>query len=402
VAATTGIAPRAEHQRAYLAAMTDWVACAAAGRDERAPRAVRSTGDDLLTDVAFAATAGHVLDFDDTLAEGVAHVSATTAPAALVIAAGQGLPLRSALEAYAEGYEAMAAVATASHPALYDGGWHPTAVCGPIGAVVAASHLLDLSPEQTQNALALALLRTGGTRGAFGTDGKSIQVGLAAAAGVQAALLARGGATVDLRTIHGPLGFERVMGAVLPSPMIATKTGAGEAAAITRNWIKLHPSCLGTHSPIDGAARLRATSTHLDELDVVVHPVARQAAHLDEVTDGLSAKFSIPYCVAHTLLKGPPRARHFTAVDAEVAARAGTVTVSVDPALPEFGAVLRARDTELVRIEAPRGAPDQPLSSSEVAAKVSDLAGEQLLPVLHDLEAPAANVLRVAGLLAER
>ena len=97
-----------------------------------------------------------------------------------------------------------AAVAVASHPALYDGGWHPTTVCGPIGAVTASSQLLGLSAEQAENALALSLLRAGGTRGAFGTDGKSIQVGLAAAAGVQAALLARAGASVDARAIHGP------------------------------------------------------------------------------------------------------------------------------------------------------------------------------------------------------
>ncbi len=122
----------------YGVALTDWLACACAGADERAARAVRASGDDLLAEVAFVATAGHVLDFDDTFVEGVAHVSATCAPAALVVAARLGLSLGAALDAYAAAFEAMAAVAAASHPALYDGGWHPTAVCGPIGAAVAA------------------------------------------------------------------------------------------------------------------------------------------------------------------------------------------------------------------------------------------------------------------------
>jgi 2-methylcitrate dehydratase PrpD len=103
---------------AYRMAFTDWLACACAGVTERAARAVRSSGTDLLTDVAFAATAGHVLDFDDTLSDGVAHVSATTAPAALVLAGHLGLSLEAVLDAYAEGYEAMAAVASASHPSL--------------------------------------------------------------------------------------------------------------------------------------------------------------------------------------------------------------------------------------------------------------------------------------------
>src|SRR5436305_3513973 len=130
----------------------------------------------------------------------------------------------------------MAAVAAASHPALYDAGWHPTAVCGPIGAVVAASRLLGLTAPQRENASAIALLRAGGTRGAFGSDGKAIQVGIAAAAGVQAALMARAGAVVDRRAIHGPLGFEGVLGATWPADRTADR-----GRAIERNWIKLYP-----------------------------------------------------------------------------------------------------------------------------------------------------------------
>jgi len=186
---------------AYAVAMVDWLACACAGVDERAARAVGRSGDDLLTRVAFAATAGHVHDFDDTFSDGVAHVSAACAPAALVIAADLGATLGDALGAYAEAFEAMAACAAASHPALYAGGWHPTAVCGPIGAALAAARLLELSADQRQQAVRLALLRAGGTRGAFGSDGKAIQVGLAAAHGVQAARLARGGALVGERAV---------------------------------------------------------------------------------------------------------------------------------------------------------------------------------------------------------
>jgi 2-methylcitrate dehydratase PrpD len=191
----------------YAVAFTDWLACACAGADERAAKAVRASGSDLLADIAFAGTAGHVLDFDDTFSDGVAHVSAACAPAALVLAADLGLSLEAALDAYASGFEAMAAVAAASHPALYEAGWHPTAVCGPIGAAVAAARLLRLTETERDNAIAVALLRAGGTRGAFGSDGKAIQVGLAAAAGVQGALLARGGAVVDPRGGLWPAGL---------------------------------------------------------------------------------------------------------------------------------------------------------------------------------------------------
>ena len=97
----------------YVTAFTDWLACACGGINERAACAMRAGGDDLLADVAYIATAGHVLDYDDTLSDGVAHLSAATAPAALVLGAHLGLSLREVLAAYAEGYEAMAAVAAA-------------------------------------------------------------------------------------------------------------------------------------------------------------------------------------------------------------------------------------------------------------------------------------------------
>lgn len=361
--------------------------------------AVRGSGDDLLTHIAFAATAGHVLDFDDTFADGVAHVSATCAPAALVLAAQLGLSLETGLHAYAEGYEAMAAVSAAAHPALYDGGWHPTTVCGPIGAAVVASHLLQLDAPQRENAVGLALLRTGGTRGAFGADGKAIQVGLAAAAGAQAALLARAGATVDQRTIHGSLGFEGVFGVSWPDLVTHHAVADGDRA-IERNWIKLHPSCLGTHAPIDAALVAREQGYRLghDQLEVLVHPVARQAAHLDTVEDGLSAKFSIPYCVAYTLTHGPPRVRDFHTIDSGVRDSSRLVNVSVDDALPSFGAVVTVTGRELARVPCPRGAPERPATASELADKVTDLAGDRLQAVLDDLATPAAAVLNAAGL----
>jgi len=376
----------------YELALTDWLACACAGADERAARAVRASGTDLLADVAFAGTAGHVLDFDDTFSDGVAHVSATCAPAALVLAAELGLSLQAALDAYAAGFEAMAAVAAASHPALYEAGWHPTAVCGPVGAAVAASRLLGLSEAERDNAIAVALLRAGGTRGAFGSDGKAIQVGLAAAAGVQGALLARGGAVVDPRAVHGSHGFEGVLGATWPAD-----TDADRGAAIERNWIKLYPSCLGTHSPIELAAKARERVTD-EAVRIVVHPIGRQAAYLDDVYDGLSAKFSIPYCVAHTLLHGPPGVHDFAAVDDGVRERSRLVGVDVDPSLPQFGAVLTAAGEELARVPCPRGAPERPAEASDLAAKLSDLAGKRLDGILDDPGVPAATVLAAAGL----
>jgi 2-methylcitrate dehydratase PrpD len=378
----------------YAVALLDWLACAVAGASSRAATAMRAAGDGLVADVAFAGTAGHVLDFDDTLSDGVAHVSAACAPAALVVAASVGATLGDALAAYTRGFEAMGAVAAASHPALYDAGWHPTAVCGPIGAVVTACELLGVSGPRRESALALAMLRAGGSRGAFGSDGKAIQVGLAAAAGVQAAVLARAGAVVDPRAIDGPVGWAAVTGATWVS---VDRPGAGSGArAIDRNWIKLYPSCLGTHSPIDaalGALGAGADGIAGREVVVRVDTVGRQAAHLDAATDGLAAKFSIPYCVAHALVRGAPGVADFDALDPEVAAAARGVRVEVDGGLPQWGAALCVDGVQVARVDSPRGSPERPARPEDLRDKLASLAGDRLDGLLDDLDRPAADAL---------
>ena len=172
--------------------------------------------------------------------------------------------------------------------------------------------------------------------------------------------------------------------------------------AIDRNWIKLHPSCLGTHAPIDAAAQARDGGFVADgaPILVAVHPVARQAAHLDDVGDGLEAKFSIPYCVSHALRYGPPRVADFSALDADTRERAALVRVVVDESLPDFGTVLSADGRELARVGCPQGAPERPASPADLAAKLSDLTGGRLDGVLDDLDAPAARALDAAGLRA--
>ena len=211
---------------AYRAAFLDWMACAVRGASEPAARAAAAAGDPV---VALGA-AGHVLDFDDTYLPGIAHLSAPVAPAALVLGARTNATAGDVLAAYAEGFEAMGALAAAGHPALYDRGWHPTAVCGAVGAAVAAAALLGADRE---TAAALAALRAGGLRAAFGSDGKSIQVGLAAATGVTAARLAAAGATAPADRIAAAWreAYGGEWDTTPPTPSPATGSRRGRAAS---------------------------------------------------------------------------------------------------------------------------------------------------------------------------
>ena len=286
-------AAAADHTAGYRAALLDWMACAVRGRAEPAARAATAAGDGLLERVTALGTAGHVLDYDDTYLPGIAHLSAPVVPAAVAVGAAAGATAGDVLRAYARGFEAMGALARAGHPALYDRGWHPTAVCGGVGAAVAAAALLEAPVDA---AVALAAVRASGLRAAFGSDGKSLQVGLAAASGVAAAQLAAAGARLPLDRVAA--AWRDAYGGEWASP------GAGPPA-IEGNWIKAWPCCLQTHGAIECAERVGAVPE--GEIVVLAHPVSRQAAGYDDVDTPLQAKFSIPYTTAHTLLHGGPR-----------------------------------------------------------------------------------------------
>jgi 2-methylcitrate dehydratase PrpD len=355
----------------YRAAFTDWLGCASRGFSEPAARAASAAGDPIVA----LGTAGHVLDFDDTFLPGIAHLSAPVAPAALSVGAHEGATVGDVLAAYADGFEAMGALAAAGHPALYDRGWHPTAVCGAVGAAVAAARLLDADAE---TAAALAALRAGGLRAAFGSDGKSIQVGLAAATSVAAARLAKAGATVPADRI-----------AAAWHDTYGGRWSTTPQDAVARNWIKAWPCCLQTHGAIECAERVGAPPD--GPITVLAHPVSRQAASYDAVETPLQGKFSIPYTTAFTLLHGGPRVDDFAALDAETQTLAERITVRTDDALAESEFAMLAGDEELARVDAARGSPQHPLAPDELRAKVHDLAGDRFDELADD--EPAAELI---------
>jgi 2-methylcitrate dehydratase PrpD len=370
---------------AHRAALLDWLACAYGGREQRAARAARAAGDGLLERVAWLGTAGHVLDFDDTYLPGIAHLSAPTAPAAVALGAALDRTVADVLDAHAEGFEAMGRLTRAHR--LYDGGWHPTAVCGAAGAARTAARLLELDEERAGAAERLALLQAGGLRAAFGSDGKSLQVGLATAAGVHAARIAAGGIVITGDVLGGPAGFEAAFGA------------AGEAdgrSAVAENWIKPWPCCLMSHSAIEAASQADLSGSA--PIEVTVHPVARRAAGYDEVADGLQAKFSIPYLVAHVALRGEPEPASFERLDPEVQALARSrVRVVTDEVLREAEAVIALDGEEVARVHAARGSPERPMSADQLAAKCRMLAGDRLDGLLDDRTAPAQTLLDALG-----
>jgi len=262
-------------------------------------------------------TAAHALDFDDIHESMMGHPSVAVLPAALALAEAEKRTGRDALLAYLTGLEAtcrMGHVVGFSH---FEQGWHATETLGIFGAVAAAARLLALSREETATALAIAVSLAAGVRANFGTMAKPLHAGLAAAHGVFAAKLAKGGFTAD------PLAFEH------PQGFFALFRRSGEPADVAAmdRWLdppeiiepgialKLYPCGAHSHPFIDMTRRLAAanglTAENVARIDIRME--RSRHAHTDrpEPKSGLDAKFSVQYTVSRALLNGRVLLSHF-------------------------------------------------------------------------------------------
>lgn len=245
----------------------------------------------------------------------------------------------------------------------------------------------------------LALLSASGLRSAFGSYGKSMQVGRAAADGLLAARMAAAGATVGPGVEAGPAGIVEVLGA---DPARILEDSGPTTPAIRQNWLKAYPCCLQTHACIDAARDLDISAAELKagQGTVVVHPVSRQAAAYDDVTTGLEARLSIPYTTAFTLLHGPPGWRTFDEVEDPVRAVARRTAVLMDVSLDPNACLLEWSVGERLlraRVETPRGSPARPLDAYDRETKIRDLGTADLLGSLDDPDRPAGGLAYTLG-----
>jgi formyl-CoA transferase len=250
-----------------------------------------------LPDAARWAAVGHVLDFDDLHLPSTAHVSVVCVAATLATGGGAG--------AYLAGAGVMARLGTALGWAHYTRGWHVTCTAGAPGAAVAAATALGLTPARTAHAIALALPQAGGVQRAFGTDGKALQVGLAADAGVRAARLAAAGATAD------PATLDQWLALLGGDPGAVDLTGPAVPGGLA---IKLHPCCYALQRPISALRGVAAgpRGTGVRSIHVRTTAASTQPLIHHRPATGLQGKFSMEYAIAAALLDGRPGFASFT------------------------------------------------------------------------------------------
>ena len=366
--------------------LLDTMAVALAARDH--PVTALAAG---LPEGARWAVAGHVLDFDDLHVESTTHISAVCVPAALATGGGA--------RAYLAAAGVMARLGTALGWANYSAGWHATCTAGAPASAAGAAVALGLTVPQVATAIALAVPGAGGVQRAFGTDGKSLQVGFAVDAGIRAARLAAAGAQAD------PSALEAWLSLVGGDPAAVDLAGPAVPGGLA---VKLYPCCYALQRPISALSELaRAAGVAAGQVSRIVLRTPEAAVtpliHHRPVT-GLQARFSLEYAAAAALIDGYPGLASFTdeAVRRPDARRlAGLVETKPEPGGSwlldgTLEAIVHTRTGEIKQISQrfPPGSPVRPAAPDQLRAKLADcVAGLDTDPSSWTWDT-AAQVLR--------
>jgi len=248
--------------------------------------------------------AGHALDYDDVHLTSVTHPSVVLVAALMAVTEMRPHLAPRMINAYAVGLGANIAFGKVVGFAHYDCGWHATSTIGPLSGAAALAHLLGLEGQDVRSALALAAAQAGGFQRNFGTHGKHVQAGQAAAAAVRAALMAEAGIT-GCSDIFGTRGFFDLYSGVSLAADPATVKIAPDTLSVSR---KLFPCCYLTHRMIGAALAIRPSlnAELSSEARIKLHVPygGMRPLHVTDPQNGSEGKFCAAYCTAVALAQG--------------------------------------------------------------------------------------------------
>lgn len=320
------------------------------------------------------------LDFCDAMIPGL-HIGSSAVPSALAAAemAG-GCSGREFLAALAVGIETASRL-NLTEPA-YDG-FDPTGVCNVFSATTVASKILNLSADETWNALALAFNRSGGSFQANIDGSLAVRViqGWVAQSGIMCARYARTGITGPQNFLEGVYGYYHIFGKDLIDPKTVLE-GLGDEFRLMDVIFKKYPSCGVTQGSTEAILNLiedeNLTPETVAQIEVAVPPYAyKLVGHEFKIGDNprVNAQFNIQYCVASALLRGSSKLEHFEEAavkDPAIMPLVNKIHIISDPALDEIShtaltmRVLTAGGDEYFkRIDIAPGFPGNPLTRKE-------------------------------------
>jgi 2-methylcitrate dehydratase PrpD len=344
----------------------------------------------------------HALDYDDGHQVALVHIGCVAVSTCFAVAERMGKASgKELITAIALGGDFLARLGLASKPgsSALASGWHPTTLFGFLGAAAMAGRIMGLDEEKMINALGLAYHQCGGAGSgvADGALAKRMGPGLAAKAGITAALMAERGITGERDPLEGRTGlFNTYMGGDYDVKILTADLGKRFEGVNIGD--KPYPCCGLTHACID--ATLALMSRH----DIVPDQIRDITVYGGDTVYGLSqppeikcaprtitdAQFSVPWVVATALVKDKVTVDDFTdeAIKRqEILKTAQKVTARLEPSMNRHGVgpggvIVTMQDgTEYTEeVEHCLGSVARPMTFEDCAVKFRECAACSIKP----------------------
>lgn len=388
----------------------DWLGVSIRGSQEQPAKLIRQTilcneakqatvfdGGQSKTSVFDAAfcngAASHTLDFDDLHNPSIIHLATVVVPGVFAIAEAEHKSGRQMIAAVCAGYEAGGRIGESVIPESYFF-WHTTGTAGTFGAAAAAANLLQLTPQQT-----LMCYGSAGTQAAGlweflkeGAMSKALHAGKSSYAGVLSAYLSRNGFTAASSILEGEKGFCRAMVAE-PHWDRLTEGLDSKHLRIDENSFKPYACCKHSHAAIYAAQVLKKEhelrAENISEVRIYVNNITDYLINNPQPQNPYGCKFSIQYCVAAMLTFGAVGIEQFAQDvihNTEVRDLMSRTKVIRDAAIEKIHqedasklasrleVVCKDGTVHSMKVDYPKGDPDNPVTWEEAKAKFMHLA----------------------------
>jgi 2-methylcitrate dehydratase PrpD len=357
----------------------------------------------------------HALDYDDGHQVALVHIGCTAVSTCFSVAERMGkVSGKELITAIALGGDFLARLGLASKPgsSALSSGWHPTTLFGFLGSAAMAGRLMGLDEEKMINALGLAYHQCGGA-GSGVSDGalaKRMGPGLAARAGITAALMAERGITGDRDPLEGRTGlFKTYMGGDYDINILTSELGKRFEGVNIGD--KPYPCCGLTHACIDATlALLSRHEINPDEIKEITVYGGNTIYGLSQppeikcaprtITD---AQFSVPWVVATALVKGKVTVDDFTdeaLKRPEILNIAGKISAVLDTSMDRHGVgpggvIITMNDgTEYTEeVEHCLGSVARPMTFEDCAKKFRECAACSIKPLPADIVEKAIEMI---------
>jgi 2-methylcitrate dehydratase PrpD len=345
-------------------------------------------------------TSAHTQDYDDCLDfpnAGLAHPTAGTFSGLLTVAEKNHMSGKDLITAYCLGIEAYGKTGLlVVESGVGNRGWEWTGTLGVIGATAGLSKLLKLDERQMGHALGIASTMAGSLIRNFGSFAGHIHGGNAARNAIEAVTLAQKGYdATGSDVIEGYGGYYNAFSGKLEP--LSEEIQKMRLNSLGNPWNLISPGLMFKYYPCAHIAHFGAYSgqqlrqkyaidwRQIAEIEFRQPQVlSRNSAPPDPET-GVQGRFNMGYCLCRSLIHGDIEFGFFTdqaVKDPVTRDLMKKIKWSVIPQkdLPgPFGyqeVVLKLKDgqTFSVKVEHPKGEPQNPQSSEELAAKFKKCA----------------------------